>query len=130
METMTAQHTPGPWVVVTEDYGDEWWFGGEGERQFIIKAGGINIACHGIWAKEPDIEPGEALGAEAEANGQLIAAAPELLEALKEVEEMGRLWPSVQSVMRVAGDAIAEAEARGGSRADGPLLREDPDAKC
>lgn len=73
---MSAQHTPGPWESVKED-GDEWWFGGTGGRQICIRAvGGKSWESFAVLGAEE-------AETEADANARLIAAAPELLEALR-----------------------------------------------
>ena len=67
---MTAfRGTPGPWTVRIED-GDEWWFGGEDDKQAVVLADGANIVV------------GCGNTAEEIANTWLIAGAPDLLEAL------------------------------------------------
>lgn len=79
-------HTKGPWNLSFEDYGDEWWFGGEAEGQYIVKGNndldsteGV-IACGPLWRDET---PSKA--AECEANARLIAVAPDLLASLEKI---------------------------------------------
>jgi hypothetical protein len=55
-----AQHTPGPWVIKENTGWDE------------------------AWCDWHDVGPISLMGGEADANSRLIAAAPDLLEALKE----------------------------------------------
>lgn len=71
----SAKHTPGPWVVPGErprfvsanlDPSGE-------EREHVNRSGSLNSGCWIAEAKGPD----------ALANARLIAAAPDLLEALK-----------------------------------------------
>lgn len=66
---MSTQHTPGPWVA----------FADHPEGAIPVRADGLLVAvCR--YSQNPRI------GKEnAEANAHLIAAAPELLEALKDV---------------------------------------------
>lgn len=88
------KHTPGPWIARLE--GENW----------LIEANNRKacIAYGASWYS--DLQPGEA-------NARLIAAAPEMLEALKEAEEQSRkrlpvkkeTWLKMQAV-------IAKAEGR------------------
>lgn len=64
-------HTPGPWKIYRTTNGRA--ILGIGDKD----AGGITDAEFGFWRS----------GAEYEANARLIAAAPELLEALKAVRD-------------------------------------------
>ena len=72
---MTAQHTRGPWIACRHgDYGDY-----DGKCRVILGEGG-------------DIRTAVVLGfdtPENEANARLIAAAPDLLEALQAAVECG-----------------------------------------
>jgi hypothetical protein len=62
-----SQHTPGPWVIDPND-------------NLIVMAEDVRVVA--------DCAHALAMGAmEAESNARLIAAAPELLEALKAVED-------------------------------------------
>ncbi len=46
--TDRATRTPGPWKQRRDDYGDEWWFGGDGDGQYVIEgADGEFIAVYG-----------------------------------------------------------------------------------
>lgn len=75
-----SEHTKGPWRVVFRDYGDEVWFGGEGEGMMTIWANDSPLAYLGLWRKEWEACPveEEPSPAEREANARLIARAPEL----------------------------------------------------
>jgi hypothetical protein len=66
-------HTPGPWELGSKEHGDEY---------------ALCIVQNSSWRGQQFIARAEPFGAhegmdEAEANARLIAAAPELLEALK-----------------------------------------------
>ena len=71
-----TKHTPGPWVITEDDYGEEHWLGGVGEGQIIVN-GWINGGCK----KNPEA------WATLQAEAHLIAAAPELLEALQALSD-------------------------------------------
>ncbi len=66
---MSAQHTPGPWNVAT--YGDV--------LRLHVKRGSLSLAEILEWSAGPESR------AQVEANARLIAAAPDLLDALKEL---------------------------------------------
>jgi hypothetical protein len=75
-----TMHTPGPWKVEFEEYGDEWWFGGSGEGQFIIKADSLpdgDIAVGGLYRSGAP-EQASTL----EANARLIAQSPAMCDTL------------------------------------------------
>lgn len=105
---MSAKYTPGPWEMV------EWHCG-----DFDIDAGGRG-PCSGRIASAHSA-PDEDREEESWANGRLLAAAPELLEALKnligeiDARSMGRLEGNSSLVRFVdAGRAaIAKAKAKG-----------------
>lgn len=95
--TTQAKHTSGPWTVGTADLE-------------IHTADGKNIADAWRWNAEID-EP------TAKANANLIAAAPDLLAALREMAEH---WPPQKPESPAfmayinAMSAIAKAEGRAG----------------
>lgn len=94
---MEAKHTPGPWNVSPE-YSDGWLM--------VMASGKIvaNVNPESFSAGVADL-----VGMPCEANAHLIAAAPELLESLRELvaycEETGNDWMCVAK----ARDAIAKA---------------------
>ncbi len=69
---MTAKHTPGPWHVDTDSR--------DGARTVVL-----DHQCDAICDTLPGATEGDRIAArnEAEANARLIAAAPELLGALR-----------------------------------------------
>ena len=77
---MSAQHTSGPWTMETVSTSSGVCFK---VGPFPWKNGKLNHAC--IYADYPS--PGSFEYLTAVANARLIAAAPELLEALKELVE-------------------------------------------
>lgn len=95
-----TQHTPGPWVVV---------------HQFNVAAGRRMIASTATISG--NIQTGDALVAENEANACLIAAAPDLLAVARQVVENSaatcdRMWVSDAELADMARLAIAKAEGR------------------
>ena len=107
--TKTA-HTPGPWVVETDTkgfevctlHGVEPQPTGDGLGKSWVYVRPASMVRDGEW-NWPD-------EAEQLANARLIAAAPELLEALKAIrchrpDHSDTIWQQVE-------DAIAKAEAR------------------
>lgn len=109
---MTDKHTPGPWHVVTMHGWGGLCIGRRPQDEADKTAGDAPIAK--VIEKAPhwqDAFP-------AEANARLIAAAPDLLEALREVSEwIGNWdpnftqddeWPATAKKM---ADVLAKAEA-------------------
>lgn len=96
-----SKHTPGPWEVGQqrrfEELTPRWIIRPEGEFP------------HGLW-----IADGGWIGhEETEANARLIAAAPDLLAALKEAVEVAPLGTTkVAKWMGRAGNAIDKAEGK------------------
>lgn len=90
-------HTLGPWHVCGEDVASHRWV--------IAQADGSSVAdCSPVGPWLPDET--------ADANGRLIAAAPELLEALTAAREWmrGDKWRnSWEAIMRGIDAAIAKA---------------------
>jgi len=91
---MSTQHTPGPWEIDEVDKGFS--------AQILGPSTGF---CRDILATLP-ME-----WAESEANARLIAAAPELLEALQKIAtvDMGGGFLGAQACRKVALAAIAKA---------------------
>lgn len=114
---MIAQHTPGPWKAFKKSgkhiQADEWSTECEGAGSSThapIKAGkqvvALVVASSRSWSDLPDIGP----------NARLIAAAPELLQALINLEEAARCvqsreWDmqSIQLERTKAQEVIAKA---------------------
>jgi len=88
----TGKHSPSPWRVAP-DFSDD-------HGQFsILCAEGCGIAMAEAWIGEHR--------AEATANARLIAAAPEMYEALKALNKAGGIWPDLHPMVLAA---IAKAE--------------------
>ena len=95
---MEAKHTPGPWDNIAD-------------RGFII-ASNNRVVCQ-MWSKHEDDFDNH------EANAALIAAAPDLLSALRQMRStLGMIDVSegdlgdAEEAMRIAATAIAKAEGR------------------
>ena len=105
---MSAKHTPGPWYCLPE-YSN----GGE-----VHSAAGI--ICDASIGRNEREEYQKAHRAESEANARLIAAAPELLEALVACNELlaGFLSESQNGLHRAAIEMAraAIAKAQGGAK--------------
>ena len=100
---MSAKPTPGPWAVTA---GDDWWSAshdgtGSSEYQVVRSADGVValVVSHtaSVWRRPPPTD----------ANARLIAAAPDLLEAL----QISRQFMSIASDWN-----IDEAEINGEMR--------------
>lgn len=92
------KHTPGPWMVMdgTYSFGTELGVC-EVETEYFVA---------GIVADIPELKE------QAEANARLIAAAPEMLDALKLVAESGLFSCYEDWAWDAINDAIAKAEGR------------------
>ena len=93
---MSAHHTPGPWAFVTPD--------GMVVRhpQVYSDTGPV---CNATWL-------GDSKLGELAANARLIAAAPDLLEVLQELEESSSYWSEYDvplGIVERIRDAIALA---------------------
>lgn len=97
-----TKHTPGPWKYSNESVDPNW---------FIVTAAGGNIVANVNCETGPDIPPLVSIKMPALANAHLIAAAPDLLEALTNLLDMitdNRLHgPEVLA----AAEAIHKAES-------------------
>lgn len=103
MAKTQVQHTAGPWRVAED--GD------------IVAAGGVHVVCFGhdyddygyIGAEFPEPDDSDLYRARQDANARLIAAAPDLLQALKDALRLADLQgqPRVVGIMQLA---IAKAE--------------------
>lgn len=126
---MTTTYTPGPWkrgdcdswIIWAPRYASTEWVSEGctlGEPEAVVVA----VVQAEAWAKggiDPDER--EAWLAETDATSNLIAAAPDMLEALKTAKETIRAWHGpnaweiydrVSPEMRVINEAIAKAEGR------------------
>ena len=93
---MSAKHTPGPWRFYTEPQPNGCPIVGNGR--------GLMLAMLAHSVNYPDQRD------EANANARLIAAAPELLEALIELADCGaEAWGEDRPCVRIARAAIAKA---------------------
>jgi len=106
---MTIKHTDGPWTVFIDDSGGEWtgW-------PLSINAPSVHEDCMvvrtgGQWPYKWDYAISQA---EAEANARLIAAAPEMLETLKDLADRfeGNIYSNLSA--KKARAVINKAEGR------------------
>lgn len=99
-----AEHTPGPWQIKHAV---------DGSGDVGITAAGLrNVLAECFFAFR---DPGEREHGEAEANARLIAAAPDLLAALKLLAadvEGYEAWQRPCHALDVAIEVIAKAESR------------------
>ena len=94
---MSAQHTPGPWRLHPTD------------DTAVIAMDGTGVAGMTGYYNDPDIWP------VMEANARLIAAAPDMLAALRELvrkADFGEPVPDWLNAWDEARAAIAKAERR------------------
>lgn len=94
----TSKHTPGPWHLSNLSHRYV-------RYRLSTDATGYNICDMDVFGGPPD---------EKEANARLIAAAPELLEALEQICNLERrafreAWDMLQEVDRLARTAIRKA---------------------
>ena len=82
------KHTPGPWVTTPEPNGKEW---------------GVDAGPWGICICAD--APGKGT---AEDNARLIAAAPDLLDALKQIKSNANMYHA-ETISEIARAAIAKA---------------------
>jgi hypothetical protein len=73
-----TKHTPGPWEMGPIIAGEDIFILADNRKAAIAKASNLEIYANTFEKLRP-------LAAECEANARLIAAAPELLEALKAI---------------------------------------------
>ena len=91
-----SKHTPGPWVVV-------------GSRTKYVEARLVGSLMQEVAACGPTLAD-EGYGQQQEANARLIAAAPDLLEALIELAACGaEAWGEDRPCVKWANAAIAKA---------------------
>jgi hypothetical protein len=97
LEPEMTKHTPGPWTVEGRNRTNDGW------RLFADSGYGVGVAwdCNG--------------NPENEANARLIAAAPDLLAALKALREevcgVDQWWGALRAAVDAADDALVKAEA-------------------
>jgi hypothetical protein len=101
--TQPATHTPGPWHI---GQSREWDDGELHEQLAVYSAEGVKTAKVETWLKH--------CREESEANARLIAAAPELLAALKALlpilDNDSPLARAYEDVGQLAQAALAKAE--------------------
>lgn len=100
MNRISTKHTPGPWHLV--------FTGPASTPDWIVEAGEIVIARIEVTTTRTAYEVGR--------NARLIAAAPEMLEALEEILRNVSPWERADTMAGrlggIARAAIAKAEGR------------------
>ena len=91
-----TKHTPGPWILVKAPRSRTWELSAQGWKQFANVYGNT----------DPE------LNRQGEANARLIAAAPDLLEALKAIRQAFQSGTAMFVAQDMAEAAIAKAEGR------------------
>jgi hypothetical protein len=100
---MDAKHTPGPWMVTSSDRPH----GAGRDDVLAVRGAHQGNGISSVLAEVTCDRPGAENRGEARANAALIAAAPDLLAALRELEG-------------VAGDAALALQARAARLPEGP----------
>ena len=103
---MGIKHTPGPWVVGASDFLDQWVCidAPSGDPDLDYKSWEGIAMAYGC-----EESPSEGLK-KANANARLIAAAPELLDALEELLAATKHLAPCQATAEKARAAIAKAK--------------------
>ena len=98
-----SKHTPGPWKVHYEGSGD-----------FVVYSGDVEIGT--AWSQHAHFMGSGEAELSNEANAHLIAAAPEMFDALERIAN-GDIGPSnandqiiIQSIVNTARVAVAKAK--------------------
>lgn len=80
-----TQHTPGPWEVWNHDNDPRHVYVGPVEGGLCVAAV-VSCNAHGVYTPETE--------ARGRADAQLVAAAPDLLEALEALQSMAAAFPN------------------------------------
>ena len=100
-----SEHTPGPWVFECEDvgsYGSTFWLDSENGEEIISQS---EDPYEGVLIKGGDFI----------ANARLIAAAPDLLEALQDMYE----WHEIQEDPEWHGSPLEQRSSKAIAKAKG-----------
>jgi hypothetical protein len=103
---MSAQHTPGPWAVETPMGESAPWIVQDGKQAYEWEP----IATLGDCT-EDDLPKRSKAQKTIEANARLIAAAPELLEALEDLLRIAALWEILDRGKNIDLDSSDAARA-------------------
>ena len=106
VEIISGAHTPGPWAIVDRD--DSLVI--KTESQAKTKYGASRYACLGGFDRHDDKQY-----AEAKANARLIAAAPDLLDALSVLVELVSFQICGDDHPAIINARAAIAKATGGA---------------
>jgi hypothetical protein len=113
-DTKTAQFTPGPWSVAYDEDG-QLQLGGYGDvHTSVFSESGFGIIAQVLYKKSNILGDSKKLEAETfEANASLIAAAPDMYEALKEIAkgQNGELKAEfISRITKLAKAVLTKAE--------------------
>ena len=96
------KHTPGPWKIEKTDESDVFKYAYIYDKRGLV-----------VGTVDMPTAPTEITAPEAKENAQLIAAAPDLLEALKDIlADYERRWDIDECIVNSARNAINKAEGR------------------
>ncbi len=98
---MSSKHTPGPWTVLPEEMGKSY-----------LRVRGTVLGLRYKIADVRHISYDNAPASEAQtthANARLIAAAPELLEALQRLDKNGHTQATWEFALRAIAKATGES---------------------
>lgn len=106
---MVTEHTPGPWEYVpsTANHGpyvSNGWGAGDICDCYTMSKPSELAVCNGGTSQPIPFQHEEA-----DANARLIAAAPEMLDALEQAQEWLSKWGSAEPQLAVIEAAIAKA---------------------
>jgi hypothetical protein len=127
---MSGKHTSGPWNIRSLPSQTD------GEAHVIVAGSGLGGFPVVAWTANTRCDDGEnRITPEDRANGCLIAAAPELLEALKLAEHLIELLHEEQDCELLDPKICCDCETLAGiraaiSKAEGPQVNRCPHSAC
>ena len=107
---MSARHTPGPWSVVYYDCGDRDYYDHNGPCPSVTAENSDCAIVHWDGFKQRHWASANGNQKQIEANAHLIAAAPDLLEALTRLRGIA-IHHLHQSALDAATELLASVDA-------------------